>query len=91
MDAILPLLIWLTIILAVLGLVGIAAFGVRSLLYGKINPLSVVIISAPIVLGLLLGLILGEWDRAAIMTAVIMAAVSLLGLAIYGIRSVLGM
>jgi hypothetical protein len=90
MDAILPLAVWLSIILAVLGLVAIAAFGLRSLSYGKVNALSVVIIAAPIVLVLILGLVMGEWDRAAIWTTVIMAGIALIGLAVYGVRSILG-
>lgn len=90
MDAILPYLVWLTIILTVLGIVAIAAFGIRSLTYGKANLLSVIVIGAPIVLCVVLALVTGEWDRAAILTALILAGVALASLAVFGIRSASG-
>lgn len=87
MDAILPYAVWLSIILTILGLAAIAAFGIRSLAFGKISMLSVIVVGLPLILCVVLGLVMGEWARAAILTALILAGVAAVGVAVFGIRS----
>lgn len=90
MGTIVPYAIWLSIILVSLGIIAIVVFGIRNLGYGKINPLSAVAIAVPLVLFALLGLIIGEWDLAAIWTVVIMLIVTVLALFLSGVRGLSG-
>lgn len=90
MDAIVPYAVWAALILVSLGVIAIVAFGLRNLTYGKIQPLSAVVIVVPVIILVLLGLILGEWDQAAIWTVVIMFALAALALLASGLRGLSG-
>ena len=85
MDSIIPYAIWLAVILVGLGIVAIIVFGARNLTYGKINPVSAATIAAPALIFAVLGLIMGEWDLAAIWTVVIMFALATIALVVTGI------
>ncbi len=77
---------WIVGILVGLGLLAMVVFGIRSLTYGKVSPISMVIVSLPVVLLLLLGFIMGDWTLAAIYTFLIMLALAMLSLLVTGVK-----
>jgi hypothetical protein len=85
-NAILPIAIWAAIALAGLSVLGMGIFGLRSLMYGKVEPLSIVIISIPAILIVVLGASMETWVQAGIYTLVVMFGLALLGLVLTGIR-----
>lgn len=87
-NLILPIAIWAAIILAGLSLLGMGIFGLRSLFYGKADPVSIVLIGIPIVLLGVLGFTMETWAQAGIFTLVIMFGLALLALLLSGLRKV---
>lgn len=85
-NAILPIAIWAAIALAGLSVLGMGIFGLRSLMYGKVEPLSIVIIAIPGILIAVLGASMETWVQAGIYTLVVMFGLALLGLVLTGIR-----
>lgn len=90
MESIVPYAIWICIILIGLGLLALVGFGLRSLSYGKVSPLSIAMIVIPFVILGGLGVATGDWVLAAIWTAVIMFLAGLVALFISGARSLVG-
>jgi hypothetical protein len=88
MDALIPYLIWAVVILIGLGIVAIAAFGVRNLIYGKVSPTSIAIVGLPIILAIVLGMATGSWQEAAIVTTLVMLALGLVALLLAGLRGI---
>ncbi len=86
MDSIVVYATWAGIILCGLALVAIALFGVKSMIHGKVNPLTAVVIILPVVLLAVLGLVLGDWALAGIWTMVIMFILASISLLLSGIR-----
>lgn len=80
------ILIYVVIALSGLGLLVMLLFGLRSLAFGKVNPISLVIVAIPILLLVILGFVLGDWAQAGIMTILIMLALSVLALLLTGIK-----
>lgn len=78
--------IWACIIVMGLALVGLALFGVRSLIQGKISGITAAVVLIPVVLVVILGFILGDWTVAGIWTMVIMFVLAALSLLISGAR-----
>lgn len=87
-NVILPIAIWAAILLAGLSILGMGIFGIRSLVYGKVEPLSIVLIAVPGVVILVLGYTMETWVQAGIFTLVIMFGLALLGLFFTGVRQV---
>jgi len=85
-NAILPIAIWAAIALAGLSVLGMGIFGLRSLMYGKVEPLSIVIIAIPGILIAVLGASMETWVQAGIYTLVVMFGLALLALVLTGIR-----
>ncbi len=77
---------WIVGILVGLGLLAMVVFGIRSLTYGKVSLISLVIVALPVVLLLLLGFIMGDWTLAAIYTFLIMLALAMLSLLVTGVK-----
>jgi len=88
-NAILPIAIWAAIALAGLSVLGMGIFGLRSLVYGKVEPLSVVIIASPGILLAILGFTMETWVQAGIYTLVVMFGLAALGLLLTGLRKML--
>ncbi len=88
-NAILPIAIWTAIALAGLSILGMGIFGLRSVFYGKLNPLSIVIISIPGVLLAVLGFTMETWVQAGIYTLVVMFGLAALSLLLTGLRKLL--
>lgn len=87
-NVILPIAIWAALLLAGLSILGMGIFGIRSLVYGKVEPLSIVLIAVPGVIILILGYTMETWVQAGIFTLVIMFGLALLGLFFTGVRQV---
>lgn len=87
MDTIVPYAIWAALILAGLGILTIILFSLRGLLYGKVEPLTVVLMIVPVVMFVVLGFIMPSWVMAGIWTTLIMAGIALLALFLSGLRS----
>jgi len=85
-NAILPIAIWAAIALAGLSILGMGIFGLRSLVYGKVEPLSIVIIAIPGILLAILGFTMQTWVQAGIYTLVVMFGLAALGLLLTGVR-----
>jgi hypothetical protein len=85
-NAILPIAIWSAIALAGLSVLGMGIFGLRSLVYGKVEPLSIAIIAIPGVLILILGYTMATWVQAGIYTLVVMFGLAALALLLTGLR-----
>ncbi len=89
MQAILPYVMWAVVILIVVAILVVALFGLRSLMYGKVSLLSVVIILVPVLLMGLLGLMMGSWVEAGVWATVISLGLAAVALLIAGVRSLL--
>lgn len=87
-NLILPIAIWAAVILAGLSVLGMGIFGLRSLVYGKVELLSIVVIGIPVVLLGVLGFTMETWAQAGIFTLVIVFGLALLGLVLSGLRKV---
>mgnify|MGYP006428430171 CR=1 FL=1 len=75
------------LVLTGFSLASIALFSLRNVSYGKVRPITVVLVAAPILLLVVLGFSMQTWAEAGILTVVIMFITSLLGLLGSGIRS----
>lgn len=86
MENLVPIAIWAAAVILGLGLLGMALFGIQSIINGKINLVTGAIILVPAILLLILGLIVGDWAVAGIWTLVIMFVLAVLSLLVSGIR-----
>ena len=78
--------IYIVLALMGLGLLSMLLFGVRSLTYGKVNILTLVIVCVPVVVLLGLGFGLGDWPQAGVLTIIIMLALAVLSLLVTGLK-----
>lgn len=90
MEAIIPYAVWASVIITALGLLSIAIFGLRNLAYGKISTTTIAITAIPLVLWAVLGLVMGDWVRASVLTAIITAGLALVALLFSGLRGLVG-
>ncbi len=76
------------IVLALIGLslVAMLLFGVRSVAFGKINPLTMGIVCVPIIILVILGFVLPSWEEAGIMTILITLGLTILALLVTGLK-----
>lgn len=86
MDSLVVYATWAGIILLGLALVAIALFGVKSMVHGKVSPLTAVVILIPVILLVILGLVTGDWAVAGIWTMIIMFVLAALSLLLSGVR-----
>jgi len=86
MNVILPIAIYAAIGLIGLGIIGMGISGVRSLAYGKAQPLSIAVIAIPVVLVVVLRATMETWTQAGIFTLTVMFGLALLGMLVAGIR-----
>ena len=87
MEAIVPYAVMLVLALVGFGLLAIVLFGARSVVHGKINPISIGMISVPVILLLALGFGSGgDWPWAGVMTVLILLGLAVLSLFISSIR-----
>lgn len=86
MESIVPIAIYAAIIIMGLALLGLVLFGVRSILHGKINLLTGLIVLVPALLLVILGFVTGDWAVAGIWTMAIMFVLAALALFLSGLR-----
>lgn len=89
MGTIVSLAIWIALILLALALVGQVIFGLRNLTYGKISPISMLIVVLPVLLMLILGFSVDSWAQAGVVTLMIMFGLAVLALLFSGVRNLL--
>ncbi len=80
--------IYVVLVMVGLGVLTMLLFGLRSLTFGKIKPLNIIIILVPIVLLGILGMVMGDWALAAIYTFMIMFLLAVAALLISGVRGI---
>lgn len=78
--------IWLAILLLAGTVLVTLAFAVRNLSYGRVKPVSAVILGGSVLLFGLLGLTGGGWIRAGILTLLALLALVMLVLVAFGAR-----
>ena len=69
-----------------LGVLAMLLFGIRSLAFGKVNPLTMVIVCVPIIILVVLGFVVGDWARAGILTIIVMLGMTILALFVTGLK-----
>ena len=79
------------LILLVLGMVALAlllmlVFGARGLSYGKMKPMAIVATVAPVALLGIMGMVIGDWPRAAIITLAITLVVTALAMLLSSLK-----
>lgn len=87
-NVILPIAIWAAIGLAALSILVMGISGVRSVLFGKVEPLTIAVVALPGLFVLILGTALETWVQAGIYTLVVMFGLLLLALLATGLRQV---
>lgn len=90
MNSIVLIGIWITFILSGLALLTMLIFGIRSMIQGKVNLISTIIVVTPLILMVILGLIMGDWARAGIVTVFITSVIAGVALLLSGIRTAAG-
>ncbi|GIV62300.1 MAG: hypothetical protein KatS3mg044_1166 [Rhodothermaceae bacterium] len=91
METLVPYAIWAVLLLAGIGLLLIVLFGLRNLTFGKISPVSIAIVALPGLLMLGLGLGLGDWAQAGVITFLVMLLLALLSLFLSSLRGFIGL
>ena len=69
-----------------LGLLAMLLFGVRSVVFGKVNPLTMAIVCVPIIILVILGFVMPTWAEAGIMTILITLGLTVLALLVTGLK-----
>ncbi len=87
MEGIVPLAIWAALILLGLGLVAQVIFGLRNLTYGKISPISMLIVVLPVLLMVVLGFTVDSWAQAGVITVLVMFVLTAIALLLSGLRN----
>lgn len=90
MAGLVPYFIWAVIIVSGLSLLAIGLFGIRSLVQGKVNPLTIVLTMIPIALLGVLGLVMGDWAHAAVLAFLISLALTSAVLLLSGLKGLFG-
>lgn len=88
MEALVPIGVWLVVALVGLGLLTILIFGIRSLMFGKVDKMSIIFITLPIALMLILGLVMGDWTMAGMYTLLIMIGLAIVTMLVTSVRGV---
>ncbi len=91
MAGIVPYVIWAALIVTGISLLAIVLFGFRNLTYGKMDYVTMGLLSTPVVLLVVLGLAMDTWAEASITTVVILLVLTSLSLLISSSRGLLGM
>ena len=85
-NVILPIAIWAAIGLAALSVLVMGVSGLRSVWYGKVDPLTIGIVAIPGVLVVVLRFVMETWVQAGIYTLVVMFGLLVLAFLATGLR-----
>ena len=88
MESLVPFGIYAVVGLVGLGILAILAFGLRSLAYGKVDKLTILFVSLPIVMLGVLGLVMDDWARGAMYTLFIMIGLALVAMLLTSVKGV---
>ncbi len=88
MESLVPIAAWLVTALVGLGVLVILVFGIRSVLYGKVDKMSILFITLPMILLIILGFALGDWTMAAMYTLLVMIALAIVTMLVTSVRGV---
>ncbi len=85
-------LIGIGIVLALVGvsLLAMVLFGIRSVMNGKVKPMSMAAVAVPLVLLGVLGMVMQDWPTAAIYTLLIMLALTSLSMLLASLKGLIG-
>jgi len=86
MHVLLVIGIWACIVLAAGSLVVISLFAVRAVFTGKVSLSSVLMLTAPIGLSVIVALVLGDLVRGAIVACGVTLLITLLAVIVSGVR-----
>jgi hypothetical protein len=87
-NVILPIALWAAIGLAGFSILVMGITGLRSVWYGKVQPLTIGVIAIPGVLVVVLGGVMETWVQAGIYTLVTMFGLLILAMLLTGLRQV---
>lgn len=87
MAEIVPYAIWTVLIVTGASTLLIGIFAIRSLSYGNVNPLTVVLTAIPIVIVIILGLVMDNWVDAAVMGSLIALVLTSIALLLAGFNA----
>ena len=85
-NVILPIALWAAIGLAGLSILVMGVTGLRSVWYGKVQPLTIGVIAIPGVIVVVLGGVMETWVQAGIYTLAIMFGLLILAMIATGLR-----
>lgn len=85
-NVILPIALWAAIGLAGLSILVMGVTGLRSVWYGKVQPLTIGVIAIPGVIVVILGGVMETWVQAGIYTLAVMFGLLLLAMIATGLR-----
>lgn len=85
-NVILPIAMWAAIALAGLSLLVMGVAGLRSVWYGKVEPLTIGIVAIPGIVVVVLGATMETWIQAGIYTVVLLFVLLIVGLVGAGLR-----
>jgi len=85
-NVILPIAIWASIGLAALSALVMGLSGLRSVWYGKVQPLTIALVAIPGVIAVVLGFVLETWVQAGIYTLVALFGLLTLAIVLTGLR-----
>jgi len=91
MTGIVLYVIWAALIISGFSLLAIVLFGIRNLTYGKMDYVTMALLGVPVVVMAILGFTMDTWADAAIITVLILLAMTSLSLLGSSIRGLLGM
>ena len=83
------LAVYIVITLMGLGLLAMVLFGVRSVMFGKVNLVSMAIFAVPVLLLLILRLMVDTWAQAGIWTILLTLGAALIALLVTGVKGLL--
>ena len=83
---IIEIAIYIVLGLMGLGLLCMLLFGIRSVAFGKVNPITMGIVCVPIVILVVLGFVMETWAEAGIMTILITLGLTILALLVTGLK-----
>ena len=90
MAGIIPYVVWGALIIGGLSLLCMVLFGIRGIVWGKMNYTTMALLGGPFLLLVVLGFTMDTWAEAAVMTFLILLVLTSLSLLLSSARGLLG-
>ena len=91
MAGIVPYVIWAALIVSGLSLLTMLLFGLRGVFWGKIDYVTMGLLTVPALLLIILGFTMDSWAEAAVWTFLVLLVFTSLSLLISSFRGLLGL